>query len=111
MATSIPASVAPSATPPGRSGSPPLPSGSTSTDDADRAQLAKVVASYYLKAYQLAGDMSAGVTASAFQDLKWTQARWYVMQAQILEGVGRNDLAAAMVIVRERALHQLKAPV
>lgn len=55
--------------------------------------------------------MRAGVTASHFQSMEWTQARFWAFHADALEGLARNDLAAAMVIVRERALHALRAPV
>jgi hypothetical protein len=55
--------------------------------------------------------MKTGVTASHFQSLKWTQARWWAFQAEALEGLARNDLPAAMEIIRERALNALKAPV
>jgi hypothetical protein len=60
---------------------------------------------------QLAGEMRPGITASHFQSLEWTQARWWAFHAEALEGLARNDLPAAMVIVRERALHALRAPV
>jgi hypothetical protein len=55
--------------------------------------------------------MRTGVTASHFQSLEWTQARFWAFHADALEGLARNDLPAAMVIIRERALHALKAPV
>lgn len=74
-------------------------------------QVARVVAGYYAKAIELAGEMRAGITASHFQSLEWTQARFWAFHADALEGLARNDLPAAMVIVRERALNALKAPV
>jgi hypothetical protein len=55
--------------------------------------------------------MRTGITASHFQSLEWTQARWWAFHAEALEGLARNDLPAAMAIVRERALKALKAPV
>lgn len=55
--------------------------------------------------------MRTGVTASHFQSLEWTQARFWAFHADALEGLARNDLPAAMAIVRERALNALKAPV
>jgi hypothetical protein len=55
--------------------------------------------------------MRTGVTASHFQSLEWTQARFWAFHADALEGLARNDLPAAMAIVRERTLHALKAPV
>jgi hypothetical protein len=69
-----------------------------------------VIAGYYANAIRLAGEMRPGVTASHFQSLEWTQARFWAFHADALEGLARNDLPAAMVIVRERALNGLKAP-
>lgn len=70
-----------------------------------------MVSGYYATAIRLAGEMKTGITASHFQSLEWTQARFWAFHADALEGLARNDLPAAMVIVRERALKALKAPV
>ncbi len=55
--------------------------------------------------------MHSGVTVSHFQSLEWTQARFWAFHAEALEGLARNDLPAAMAIVRERMHNALKAPV